>query len=246
MEDAAVAERMEAAEAELIDDFVDGRLVADERHRFENAFLTTPIRRDRVRIAREIAARSTRSSTVSSAPRKAPAPLRFLLPLAAAILAGVGLSLFVQDEGGTKTAHTNPTPTPVPVSSPTPTSPTETPKPPTLHRATFVLALAMARGTDAGQLVVPKDAELIELQVDLDGETRYRVFDAGLVDTAGKELWRSDTSGVAPSADGVLTFELPPSPAIVHAGACELTIEARNPAGGSARVGQIPVFFGKR
>jgi len=244
MEDAAVAERMEAAEAELIDDFVDGRLVADERRSFETAFLTTPIRKDRVRIAREIAARSTRSSIESSAPRKAPAPVRFLLPLAAAIVAGVGLSLFVQDEPGTKTATANPSPMPIP--TPSPVIPSETPKPPTLRRATFALALAMARGVDVAQLVVPKDAELIELQVDLDGETRYRVFNARLVDAAGKELWRSDTSGVAPSADGVLTFELPPSPAIVKAGACELTIEARNPAGGSSRVGQIPVFFGKR
>ena len=246
MEDAGVAERMEAAEAELIDDFVEGRLVADDRRSFETVFLATPIRRDRVRIARELATRSAGAPRASVSVRKAPTPLRFVLPLAAAIVAGVGLSLFMQDDSGTKTANTNPTPTPIPVPSATPANPTETPKPPMLRRATFALALAMARGSEATQLVVPKDAELIELQFDLDGETRYRAFNARLVDATGKELWRSDAAGVPASKDGVLTFELPPSPAIVNAGACELTVEGHDSAGRTARVGQIPVFFGKR
>src|SRR5688572_30108959 len=65
-------DRVWAAENDLIDSYLDGRLTPDDRSRFERGYLATPGHRDRVAIARELrAAASAAASAVVEQESKA-------------------------------------------------------------------------------------------------------------------------------------------------------------------------------
>jgi hypothetical protein len=206
MRDADFAERAAEVEAELIDGYVDGELSPADRGRFEANYMTTPARRDRVRVALDLARKADRA--VVPAPQAQSSPLWMLLPTAAVLLVGAFLFLAGQRPSGPDIARASPSPVrsvPTPIPAIASTSPAPTPKPPIV-----VLALAMVRGPSAPSFRVPETASSMSIEIDLEGETRFAIFDLTLRDDGGVELWKSLGSGsVIVRDDGVLVANVP-------------------------------------
>jgi hypothetical protein len=101
-----VAERLRAVEHELVDGYIRGALDPGTRDRFESYYLSSPIRRERVRLAAEFLRAIDRVSA-SPAPAEAqPAPVRVRhwrgwgLGAVAAVLVLASATLLLQLEGG--------------------------------------------------------------------------------------------------------------------------------------------------
>ena len=188
--DSEAFERVWAAENELVDDYAAGRLTPDERRRFEEHYLSSPVHRSRVAAAQALRASravtaatpaAARAVTVATpAASRTPVPSRLVyLALAASFLIVLGLfwTLRPRPDAG-RTAGDPPTPIPT---APTPTAPSQvtppapTPTAPSIQRrsppvvAAFALSPFLARGShDQARLRLPSGADEVLLHLEGD------------------------------------------------------------------------------
>lgn len=248
MEDAAVAERLEGVEAELIDDYLEGLLSPQDRQRFEAFYMAVPGRANRVRLARELSRRATRTSRAEPSARSSrPHPLRLLLPMAATLLVAAGL-WFADRRPSAPQVATAPSPLPTiaiaAAPSPSPKAPVAaTPTPGLLRQASFVLAMAVTRGGAVQEFKAPGGADIVDFEIDLEGETRFAEFDARLTDASGREIWRHPRSSpLRPTRAGVLVVPVPTASGLLAAGRLELEISGRA-AGQSTSLATMTISF---
>ena len=164
-EDKMFWEQLCLIEDELVDDYITGELDQDERERFEQSFLISAERRERVEFARTLRARAqeeksrSRSWTWFSGSVLMPA----WMPAAAALLLALGPLLTWQ------LTRSGPAPNPTDVShwlSP---------------------GLVRTVGASLERVEIPPDAKLIYLRLDAD-DVEYPAFRATLHGVGGEEL----------------------------------------------------------
>lgn len=216
---------LEALEAELLAAGSRGELAPAERERVFRRLASSPEGRERLALARSLNALADRpAAPVVPFRRRAAHPrrLQWAALAAAGLLAATGLFWFTQQtrQGGDsaprvvqeRPAPANPAPVPPPVPEEKPPAPQAAPPDrlartdegtPTRERqepVKAVLALALTTMRDAGegteQLHLPQDAEVAELQIDLDGLESAGPFHAVLRSKDQGTVW--EKSGLKP------------------------------------------------
>jgi hypothetical protein len=205
--DPALLGQIGAAEEGLIDDFLDDRLSAADRGRFEAHYLASPVHRDRVAIARAWRERLTIREAARPATTRATTPAFWGWMLAAAAM--VLLALWVTALPGPRHQQVQaPVPPPVAVPTPPPVAPVPAPPPPAPSAVRAVLALTLSPiATRAGdQPVHQRPAGPVDLVLRLEGtpEAGDRAYDAELQTVEGRVVWRGRAAAAA-AGRGVLT-----------------------------------------
>jgi hypothetical protein len=215
-------DRMRAAESDLVDDYVAGRLSRPERDRFERHYLATPVHRQRLVVASELRAASQAAAPVPEpnesyawwtavidSLRGSRQPLTAALAVALLLLVGAGLWML----------RFRPAPTDIVVTSPEATTPSReasppsgtvgsqrpesqvTPEPsPRIGPVTIALALSplSVRGADEGPiLIIPTHTQLVVLQLEGDADGPPVVGGRAVVRTvSGRTIWRGPATTV--------------------------------------------------
>lgn len=200
--DDAFAERLQDVENDLVDAYVRGELPSSIRTQFEAHYLSSPLRRDKVRFAEAWLTRQNRAESVQPARslttggQQARRRAAWLLAAAAfVVLALAGYLLLervrVQSLPSEPTrAATPPQPVPIPVAPPTPAAPSGS-----AAVAAPVVSLVLfptTRGADEPPaLAVPRGSATVGISVVLESDDfpRYEVIlkDPG----TDRTLWRS-------------------------------------------------------
>ncbi len=237
--DGELFERLCMAEDDLADAYARGELAGRERERFEGRFLASAEGRDRIAMARALAAAVDRRPAPepvpdpASAPAPAPTPgeglwrrlADWLAPpvpaarwaWAAVLVLAVGLTWVGRDLW---------LPGPGPAGA---------------GKATFVLAAAV-RGGELPRFAVGPDVGVVELRVDLAGDDRDLVFRARLETIAGdREIHRwADVRPRDSDRGRVLSLELPARR--LAAGRYLLLVDSRGPDSGAGDYLEYEVF----
>jgi hypothetical protein len=171
--DPELLDQVQQVETDLIDDYVDDRLSASERTRFESYYLASQIHRDRVALARALAMVGREASSPDlGRPEGRPLRTTLVWASAAAVLLVVGWLATRSGSSGPGVAAP-PTVAEAP-SSPPPSVPepdrAPTAEPPSPSAAPVRVALQLApvvtRGSGATpRLVVPPDAAFVDLRL---------------------------------------------------------------------------------
>lgn len=181
-------DRVWAAENDLVEEYVAGRLSAHELDRFERHYLTSPEHRDRVAMARQLRSREPRGL-----------PIVWTVALAAALILAVGAVWIVRSWSRAQppsAAQAGDSPRPVQPPPPATTAPPAR----TPVTIAVVLSAITVRGTDdAASVTVPQGTDLVVLR--LEGDRTAPRFDRGrgvVRRLSGNEVW----SGPAVADDG--------------------------------------------
>ena len=196
------AERLAAAEHDLIDAYIAGDLSPDDRARFESIYTGSPEGRARIAFARALAARS--------AQRQDRAWWYPALAAAAMVLLAIGGYWLMQP--GQRTSPTGAVP-PSQVAAPppaVPASPPEQAAPPSSTVLSFVLAAPTRGAADAAPITVPEGTLAVELRLELEGD-EFAEYEATLKDAAGvRTLWRSGrVKSAGPAANRAVPIRVP-------------------------------------
>lgn len=155
--DPVTLERLELVEADLVDDYVTGRLPPDVREKFERHYLASREHRVEVELARALRRRDVAGGSVV-------APYRMLAIAAAIVLAVGGVALVLMqratDIGSRAPGGDAATTTPRPTARPGDVAPPETP--PVLATLTLTADAVRSEG-QIPVLSVPPDATYVEL-----------------------------------------------------------------------------------
>jgi hypothetical protein len=221
--DAGYRAALEAAEADLIDEYVRGELPAGDRRAFESLFLASPQRRSKVEFARALAA--VPATPAPERPRISlldlfrgwSLPFRFAVAMAA-LLCVAGASWFLVHDANRQPApqvaqEQKQAPAPVAIPARTPVV------------ASLVLFAGLSRAEGAGpQLVLSPDAEVVNIQLQLDDRDDYPEFRAELRTSRGEKIM---TSGALTrrkvGSSFALSFDVPAS--VLKAGKYELALK---------------------
>jgi hypothetical protein len=220
-ERADVLDRAAAAEDDLIDDYLSGRLASGEHERFERSYLATPGHRTRVAVARALRAAS--SAATDGRPEHAAnrwsvffdwPPLGQMALVAAMLLlvAGGAWMLSTRSDSATVSRDTLPTAvSPETSPAPQPSGRGEPAAPPqqdtsTPARATpVVLALSLSpihvRGADEpARLTIATGTDVVRLYLQGEaGDQRLERGRAMVRTVAGQEVWRGRATRLAGS-----------------------------------------------
>jgi len=239
-------EDLEAAETELVDAYVRGRLCEQDRFRFERLLSHSPRCRERVAFARQFVARcdSVAMPAHSSLARVRGASLawRTWRPALVPALVAAGLILVtavgwwavrpVSPPVATK-ANGAPRPAPQTAAAVPPPGAAVVARLPTATGAGGIVAVVLVpgltRGLEQGTTpTIPESAREIRIRLDHEGET-HRAYRVVIRTPEGREIWsRSDLPPTKPGARSVsIAF-----PAVtLPAGDFVLTLSARGPGG---------------
>jgi hypothetical protein len=204
-------DRVWAAEEDLVEEYLDDRLSAHQRERFERHYLTSPGHRDRVAMARELRSRQaasvastpaspTRQAAIDLASRGWPTAWRWAAAFAAALLVlAVGALWMVRSASR---AQPPPAVSAGEPARPPQPSPNATPTPRTPVTIAVVLSALTVRGADdPASVTIPQGTDLVVLH--LEGDRSAPRFDRGrasLRTVSGKEIWSgSAVAGAPPS-----------------------------------------------
>jgi hypothetical protein len=189
--DAGALERMEAAEEELIEDYVADRLSSEERSRFERAFLSVPHRRARVATIRALMIAAPPDARVPaghpSAPARARFGLRARLALAAAAVVLIAGTWWVLDVSRARRGADRPQMT----ASSAPAA-----KAPQARSSPRVFAVSLSPGAtrsagDAAAIAVPDGTDSVELRLEAEpGDAHLERARAVVRTVTGDEIWR--------------------------------------------------------
>ncbi len=181
---------IEAAEADLIDAYVQGGLTPSDRRAFEQLFFTSPQRRRKVAFARDLAALSAehKSASVPTGIREWFQPLRFALAAAALLIVGAALWLAREDTSMRKQ-----------IASLQNERTQLTAREQDLRRklaeaqapfiATLVLLPGVSRAqSNIAQFNVPQTAQYVRIEVQLDPRDNYPSFRAELSTRRGQSI----------------------------------------------------------
>jgi hypothetical protein len=190
--DAGALERMEAAEEELIEDYVADRLSSEQRAQFERAFLSVPHRRARVATIRALMRAASADARVPadnrSAPARAQPPLLRRLSLAAAaiLLIAAGTWWVFGVSRGRPTAER---PQVAESSAPAASAPAARSSPRVF--AVSISPSATRSAGEAGGIAVPDGTDRVELRLEAEpGDARVERARAVVRTVTGDEIWR--------------------------------------------------------
>jgi hypothetical protein len=206
-------DRVWAAENDIVDEYLAGRLSVHQRERFERHYMASPEHRDRVATARELRAHGVPSpatkparqgwwTTFRSAFGASPAGWTAAAAAALVVLAVAGGVWIVRSSSRAQPS--------LDVRSPESVRPAQPPPDatgPAAPRAPVTIALTLSainlRGTDdAASLVIPPGTDLVVLQLELDrGAPRFERGRASVRTLAGKDIWTGPAvAGVSASS----------------------------------------------
>jgi hypothetical protein len=175
-------ERMEAAEENLIEDYLEDRLDANERILFERSYLTTPYRRARVEMIRGLAS-GTQSTTPEARPRRLRVAEWATLAAAAVIVLVLGGSWMFRSSPRSDTAADR-AGTP-PISQPTTVAPAP---------RIFAISISPTTVRSAGgntSVVIPAGTDIVRLHLEGEaGTTRIEAARARVRTVSGTQVWR--------------------------------------------------------
>jgi hypothetical protein len=230
-------DRVRVAESDLVDDYLTARLSQHERDRFEQHYLSTPVHRRRLAVARELRAAAEAAALVHAPTESTPwwttavhalrGSRRTLTP---ALAAAVMLVLVVG--GGTWMLRSRSEAPAVVVTSPETTTPSKEGSPPSelvreqrpeSERApasppagpvTVALALSpfTVRGADETSVLrIPEGTELVVLHLEGDAAAPVIVGGRAVARTvSGKEIWRGSAAAARNAQSGtVARVEIP-------------------------------------
>ena len=207
-------EALRATERDLIDDYVHGELPNPKQ--FEEHFLSSPRRRQKVEFARALMQASAQSATkVKLRPqrlswhqslvlllRRQPVWLPVATATALIILAAGSLLVNRQNENApapVAQGQQRPQIPPAPVDQPEVPQPNQ-PTPP-VRVAAFILTPSLVRSDDETRtLIIERDSE-VNLQLQLES-TDYLSYQAVIRTPEGKEIWRQDALKPQRTASG--------------------------------------------
>jgi anti-sigma factor RsiW len=199
--DEAAVDRIGAVEDGLIDDYLAGRLTADESKRFERHYLASPLHRTRVETIRRLSSMRGGSSRTQR--------YRWLA-IAAAVIIGVGSiwMLAPRRQGDSFSQNRSASSPSVPgPGTPEPRSDREL-SAPSPARQVFAVSLSpvSVRGVnEAPSLVIPAGTDTIALR--LEGEANRGTIAnarAAIRTVAGDEVWEGPATTVGDLPDGVV------------------------------------------
>ena len=212
-------DRVWAAETDIVDEYLAGRLSEHQRDRFERHYLASPGHRERVAAARELRSRATaaaRPARRGGWPAIGPAfggwPTAWTAAAAAAavVMLAVGGLWIVRSSSRAQPPQGARAPESPGPAQPTPDAAAQTPP-----RAPMTIAVALSaislRGTDdAPSLIIPQGTDLVVLQ--LEGDSAAPPFERGraVVRTlSGEEIWRGPAVAGAGASPSFARVELP-------------------------------------
>jgi hypothetical protein len=216
-------DRVRIAESDLVDDYLTGRLSPQERDRFDQHYLATPLHRRRLTVARELRAAAEAAALVRARIESRPwwtaavHALRGSRPtLTPALAAALVLVLVVV---GAWMLRSRSVPPSVVITSPQTTTPSREASPPSESargqrpqtqgvpesRPTGPVTVALAlspftvRGGDETPILrIPKGTELVVLHLEGDAAAPAAVGGRAVVRTvSGKEIWRGPAAAAS-------------------------------------------------
>jgi hypothetical protein len=190
--DEAALDRIASEEDDLVEDYLGGRLAADDRSRFERHYLASPQHRARVETIRRLKARA-------GAGRARSLPY---LAVAASLLLAAGILWMA-------VPRRQPAPAVV-VTQPAPAPPAPA------ARQVFAVALSpivVRSASDRQSVVVPDGTDVIALQLEGGADLRKAANARAVIQTvAGDEVWRGAVDSGANLPSGVIgRVEVPAS-----------------------------------
>jgi hypothetical protein len=221
--DDEAVDRIALAEDEMIEEYLEGALAADDRERFERVYLASPRHRDRVELIRRLMAIGSRAASAASAgaqpgppPSIASSRRAILGALAAAAVVALAVAAFWA-RGGTAppagtTAAGEPKGSTAPADRPA-ASQTRDREPRALPK-TFAMSLSPIAVRSAGaapSLVVPSDATTVALRLESDDRAAAGAVPArAVVRTAdGTSVWEGPAAAPDRANGGGAIIEIP-------------------------------------
>jgi hypothetical protein len=207
LRDEETLESLQAAEYELIDDYLDGRLTPDERERFDRHYLASPVHRHRLATARRLrsaaaptepAREATPRRTTQVAPfarRWFEWPIGLRVALAAGLVLALALTALWLSRMRPAAPRVEPTLATNPAGATTPAQPdVPTPNvPPPSSAAAFAISLSPAgvRSADDTQpATIPPDADRVIVHLESDGASHPFAKGRAVVRTvSGRDAW---------------------------------------------------------
>jgi hypothetical protein len=201
----SAVERIAAVEEDLIEDYLAGRLPADERSQFERHYLASPQHRARVETIRRLSALAGDDRSGDSVRGTSRVRTRSLayLALAAALLVAVGmLWRAVPHQGPTPPIASTPVPAPAPRAAET--------------GQVFAVSLspiAVRSASDGQNVVIPTGTSTVALQLEGGTDPAKATNARAVIQTvAGDEVWRGAADPAANLPAGVIArFDVPAS-----------------------------------
>ncbi len=208
--DEGALEKMEAAEEELVEDYLSNGLTLDERDRFERDYLSAPHRRRRLETVRGLIAAG------STAPRRSLAWSVPLFALAAAALLAVAAGVWWMagtqrplgpTAGGQQTAM--PPPSTPPSVEPSPTAPPAAAPAPRVFAFTLSPLSVRAAG-DSPSVTIPTGTDVLRLQLEGDARAaRLESARAVVRPVTGDEVWRGTADDARAGPGSVAQIDVP-------------------------------------
>lgn len=213
-------DRVRGAEDDLIDDYLAGRLTADERRRFDSHYLASPVHRHRVAMTRQLrsaAARSVTGHTATPAPTsRLPARIRLWLEAPFAWTGAVTAALLVALAGGAAwmvlTRFEKPGGDPAVATgttTPTQASGPDAPTPGRSRPAPVALAISLSpavvrSAADSAPVTIPPGTERLDVNLESDGSPRPFSRARAVVQTvSGRDVWSGPAVAEASAASPV-------------------------------------------
>jgi hypothetical protein len=221
--DDETVDRIALAEDEMIEEYLEGALAADDRERFERVYLASPRHRDRVELIRRLMAIASRAASAAPAGAQ-PGPPPFIASSRRAILGALAAAAVVAlavaafwARGGTSppaatTAAGEPKGSTAPADRPA-ASQTRDREPRALPK-TFAMSLSPIAVRSAGaapSLVVPSDATTVALRLEGDDRAAAGAVPArAVVRTAdGTSVWEGPAAAPDRANGGGAIIEIP-------------------------------------
>ncbi len=214
---------LEAAEADLIDEYVQGQLPPDDRRAFESLFLASPQRRAKVEFARTLAATPVKPSPAPAGRgfldlfRGWSLTMRFAAAMATLLCVACASWVLLHD------AKQTPAPQVAEARKQPPAPATVPARPPVV--ASLVLFAGLSRAEGAGpQLILAPDVQVVNIQLQLEERDDYPEFRAELSTGRGRRILNSGGLTRHKVGSGyAISFDVPASG--LRAGKYELALK---------------------
>jgi hypothetical protein len=189
-------ERLSAAEDDLIEDYLAGRLSPAERERFERVYLSVPRHRVRVETIRRLAERAAREGGGAPPHKASLASYGTWLALAASLVLAVAVGVWFLAPGAEPVPQSAAGPeTPAPAAPAPPSEPVSAPPAPRTFAVTLSPA-AVRSAADTPAVVIPDDVTAVALHFESDGDMPPLAPESVRIETvAGDAVWQGQASG---------------------------------------------------
>jgi hypothetical protein len=214
LEQEEALDRMAAAEEDLIEDYLSGRLASPDRIRFERTYLAAPNHRVRVEAIRRLTARAADSRSVNPETRTFLSWMRvrhhgpwLALAASALLVTSIALWRFATTGPAVDVAETSPTSS-VPASR---EEPSPQPEPAVRTFAVTLSSVGVRGDTGSTGVVIPPgtDVVIVRFEPEVDGPA-LDATRASIQTVGGDELWQGSVTGEGdPPRGTVARIDLP-------------------------------------